>query len=208
MITLGVPGHDDSAMPRFRFTAKYALLTYSQVGDLDPALIVNLLHTTGAKLILGRESHADGGTHFHAFVHFDRRPNFKRADCFDVEGFHPNISVTKGKPSAGYDYATKDGDVVHADFDRPETTKEQHNAKYVAIIESTSEEEFWKNAEEHDPGLVLKSFISLAAFAKKRYPGEAPTYQTPEGYEFHPERVDGLNDWVREFLREHKVGGK
>lgn len=197
----------DSAMPRFRFTAKYAMLTYSQVGTLDPTLIVRHIQGLGAQLVLGRESHQDGGTHFHAFIHFDRRPNLKRHDCFDVEGHHPNVSVTKGSPRAGYDYATKDGDIVHADFERPEGKTKRHD-QYAEIIQSETREKFWENAEAVAPDLVLKSFISLSAFVKERYKEEACAYDTPEGYVFHPERVEGLLGWVECFLEGHTMGGK
>lgn len=184
------------------------MLTYSQVGGLDPTLIVRHIQGLGATLVLGREPHEDGGTHFHAFIHFDKRPNFKRSDVFDVEGFHPNVSVTKGRPSAGYDYATKTGDIVHADFERPTSTKEERNAKYLAILASENESDFFKNAEEHDPGLVLKSYISLRACAKDRYTADPILYEVPEGYAFRTDHVEGLDDWVREFLREHQIGGE
>jgi len=195
-------------MPGFRFNAKCALLTYSQVGSLDGLHIVRLLHGLGAKLVLGREAHEDGGTHFHAFIRFDKRPNFKRANCFDVEGFHPNISVTKGSPRAGYDYATKDGDIIHQDFERPESAKDKRAENYSTILNSADEEEFWRNAKELEQGLVLKSYISIRAYARDTYAAKEDSYTTPEGYVFKPEIVAGLSEWVEEYLRGHTLGGK
>jgi len=192
----------------FRFTARYALLTYSQVGDLDGQHIVDLLHRLGGQLVLGRESHQDGGTHFHAFIHFDKRPNFKRADCFDVEGYHPNVSVTKGSPGSGFDYATKDGDIVHQDFERPATKKDTRAAQYATILNSESEEQFWENAATLEPGLVLKSFISLRAFANSKYKAPLQVYQTPEGYQFRTDHLPELDAWVRRHLIGHEEGGK
>ena len=96
----------------FNFNAKYVLLTYAQCGDLDPWAIVNHLAELRAECIVGRETHADGGTHLHCFAHFERKFRSRRADVFDVLGCHPNVSPTYTTPQAGWDYACKDGDIV------------------------------------------------------------------------------------------------
>ena len=96
----------------FDFNRRYALFTYAQCGDLDPFEVVNHLAELGAECIIGREAHADGGTHLHAFVDFGRKFRTRRADAFDVGNRHPNISPSYGTPEKGYDYAIKDGDVV------------------------------------------------------------------------------------------------
>ena len=96
----------------FNFNAKYVLLTYAQCGDLDPWAVVDHLAELRAECIIGREAHADGGTHLHCFAHFDRKFRSRRADVFDVLGCHPNVSPTYTTPQAGWDYACKDGDIV------------------------------------------------------------------------------------------------
>ena len=57
----------------FRVQTRYVLLTYSQCGDLDPWVVHDLIVGYPAECIIGREDHADGGTHLHAFVDFGRR---------------------------------------------------------------------------------------------------------------------------------------
>ena len=96
----------------FNFNAKYVLLTYAQCGDLDPWAVVDHLAELRAECIIGREAHADGGTHLHCFAHFDRKFRSRRANVFDVLGCHPNVSPTYTTPQAGWDYACKDGDIV------------------------------------------------------------------------------------------------
>ncbi|UJO02113.1 Rep [Molossus molossus associated gemykibivirus 1] len=103
----------------FRFKRRYALLTYAQCGDLDPHRIVQLLSEMGAECIIGRENHADGGIHLHAFVDFGREYSTRNARCFDVEGHHPNVLPGKKTPEKMFDYATKEGDVVAGGLERP-----------------------------------------------------------------------------------------
>ena len=106
-------------MPNFAFNARYALLTYPQCGDLDPFHIVNHISSLKGECIIGRERHADGGTHLHAFCDFGRKLQSRRSDLFDVDNRHPNISPSKGTPEKGWDYACKDGDIVAEDWRDP-----------------------------------------------------------------------------------------
>ena len=55
----------------FNFNARYALLTYSQCGDLDPWAVNEHLGQLRAECIIAREAHADGGNHLHCFVDFE-----------------------------------------------------------------------------------------------------------------------------------------
>ena len=102
----------------FNFNARYALLTYSQCGDLDGWEVSNHFTKLRAECIVAREAHADGGIHLHAFVDFGpgRKFRSRRSDVFDVGGFHPNISPTHSTPQSGFDYACKDGDIVAGDL--------------------------------------------------------------------------------------------
>ena len=63
----------------FNFNARYALLTYSQCGDLDGWEVSNHFTKLRAECIVAREAHADGGIHLHAFVDFDPAVNSGRA---------------------------------------------------------------------------------------------------------------------------------
>ena len=97
---------------RFRLQARYVLLTYAQCGDLDPWVVHDVITSFPAECLIGRETHADGGTHLHAFVDFGRKVDIRDPRRFDVEGFHPNIQPCGRTPQKMLDYAIKDGDVV------------------------------------------------------------------------------------------------
>lgn len=75
----------------FRFRRRYALVTYAQCGELDPFKVSDLFTALNAECIIGRENHADGGLHLHAFVDFGREYSTGNARQFDVEGHHPNV---------------------------------------------------------------------------------------------------------------------
>ena len=85
-------------MPHFDYHFRYALITYSQCGDLSPERVGERFQELGALLVIGRENHADGGIHLHCFVDFGRKRRFRRVTCFDVDGRHPNIEQSRGTP--------------------------------------------------------------------------------------------------------------
>ena len=60
-------------MPHFDYHFRYALITYSQCGDLSPERVGERFQELGALLVIGRENHADGGIHLHCFVDFGRK---------------------------------------------------------------------------------------------------------------------------------------
>ena len=97
------------------FDAKYGLLTYAQCGSLDPKRVAEHIEHLGGQCIIGRESHADGGLHLHAFFMFERKFRTRACRVFDVDGRHPNVVRGYGSPEKGYDYATKDGAILWPD---------------------------------------------------------------------------------------------
>ena len=101
----------------FRFAAKHGLLTYPQCEGLDPWRIVEMLAGHGAECIIGRESHRDGGLHYHAFFLFERKFESRNVRIFDVDGFHPNVVRGYSQPEKGCAYAIKEGDVVAGGLD-------------------------------------------------------------------------------------------
>jgi len=88
-------------MSNFTFHSRYGLITYAQCDGLDPSDVCNHFTSLGAECIIAREDHADGGTHLHVFADFERKRRFRRADIFDVRGYHPNIEPSRGNPG-GY----------------------------------------------------------------------------------------------------------
>lgn len=194
----------------FRFYAKYGLLTYAQCGDLGGDSIVEHLGSLGAECIVGRERHADGGHHLHAFFMFERKFSSRNVRIFDVDGHHPNVVAGYGTPEAGYDYAIKDGDVVAGGLGRgtlSETSKQgrvgasvQHE-KWSDIVASETEEEFWERVRELDPRALCTQFTSLRTYAEWKYRKSRADYKHPSNVEFDLSDVDELGVWVQESLR-------
>ncbi|AIF34832.1 replication-associated protein [Sewage-associated gemycircularvirus 6] len=188
-------------MSSFSFHARYALLTYAQCGDLCPFTIVDLLSTMGAECIIGREHHQDGGIHLHVFVDFGRKYRSRRADTFDVGGFHPNISQSYGTPEKGYDYACKDGDVVAGGLDRPVPTEgrggdSKTHSIWSQITSATTRESFWDLVHDLDPKSAVTCFTQLQKYCDWKYRYCPPAYESPAGARFRNDTSDGRGDWL------------
>lgn len=193
-------------MPNFSFHARYALLTYSQCGDLDPFAIVDRFSSLEAECIVAREDHCDGGTHLHVFADFGKKRRFRSADVFDVQTRHPNISPSRGTPEIGWDYCTKDGCIVAGGLGRPgpgDTGQTgQKDAKMAILVGIDDEPSFWESVRELAPGLLLRSFPSLQSYAKWRFAAVAEEYEHPSGIRITPECVPELSEW-----RDRYIGG-
>lgn len=201
-------------MPTFDFHSRYGLFTYSQCNGLDPHDVVVHFASLGAECIIGREDHADGGTHLHAFVDFGRKRRFRRHVFADVGLFHPNIAPSRGTPETAYDYAIKDGDVVGGGLERPDprTTRRRgdggSDSAMVQLVALEDESEFWETCKTVAPGLLLRSFPSLVAYAKWRFAPVIQQYSHPRELVLRDERVPELAVWREENLRDVSRGGR
>lgn len=182
----------------FCFHARYALLTYAQCDGLDPFSLSDYFSSLEAECIIAREDHADGGTHLHVFADFGKKRKFRRADCFDFGGYHPNISPSRGNAEGGWDYATKDGLVVAGGLARPSSRDGmvQSGSKFLQIIRQESEQEFWTCIRELAPELLLRNFSSLQAYARWNYADRAAEYLHPREVLLCSERLPGLDQWA------------
>jgi hypothetical protein len=196
-------------MPAFRFQARYALLTYPQCGNLDPFAVVNHLAGLGAECIVGRENHADGGLHLHAFVDFGSRYRTSNARAFDVEGCHPNVSPSRGTPEDGFDYAIKDGDVVAGGLERPAGGRvDATGGVWADIINAKDKSEFWSLCESLAPRALVTQFTQLRAFADWKFPEVRVPYETPSGIVIDTSWVVELDSWVQDNLGRGESGRK
>ena len=167
-------------MPDFRLQSRYVLLTYSQCGDLDPWLVHDTIVSVPAECIIGRENHADGGVHLHAFVDFGRRVDIRDPRRFDVEGYHPNIQPCGRTPQKMCDYAIKDGDVVAGGLNPILNDSIQRtDSVWDRIANAETPDEFWQLARQLAPRALLCNFNSLRAFAEWHYRPPAATYEHP-----------------------------
>lgn len=195
------------AMP-FRFQARFGLLTYPQSGDLTGEQIVVHLGSLGAECIVGRESHADGGIHLHAFFMFERKFQSRNERIFDVGGHHPNIVPSRGTPEAGYDYATKDGDIVAGGLLRADCTERipETSSKWAYFVLAETRDEFFSRIQAEDPRSLCTHFTSLCAYANWRYRPEVIPYRNPDGISFDTSEYAALDDWVRRSLGTNRSG--
>lgn len=183
----------------FEFNAKYGLFTYSQCGDLDGFRVMDLFTSLGAECIVGRERHEDGGLHLHVFVDFKRKFRSRRTDVFDVDGFHPNISPSRGTPDKGYDYAIKDGDIVCGDLPRPKssgTGDSKTHSNWLAITSAECREEFWTLCHQLDPKSAACNFNSLQKYADWKFAEVPAMYESPYGTGSFEGGMDGRDDWL------------
>lgn len=180
---------------------RYALVTYAQSDGLDPWDVVNMFSAHRAECVIGRELHADGGIHHHAFVDFGRQFSSRKTDVFDVGGYHPNIQRSLGTPEKGYDYAVKDGNVVAGGLERPLSGQSGSGAGSSRIIWATitmaeDAEEFWRLCHELAPEHVCRSFNSLRKYAEWKFRPVDEPYATPDGVWIDPSEIEGINEWL------------
>lgn len=186
----------------FKFEAKYGLLTYAQCEDLDPFRIVAHLGELGAECIIGRENHANGGTHLHAFFMFEEKYATRNERVFDIDGRHPNIVRGYGTPEKGWDYATKDGNVVAGGLERPGRIRNStRQDQWAEIILAESRDEFFKLVADMDPRSLCINFGNLEKYADWRYRPNLEEYSHPGGISFPEDRVHELNAWVDENIQ-------
>lgn len=182
----------------FHFTAKYGLLTYAQAENLDSHRIVCKLTELGAECIVGRELHQDGGIHYHAFFMFEREFRTRNERVFDVDGYHPNIVRGYGTPEKGFDYATKDGEIVGGGLERPSGTSDSRGEnKWAKIIMAECADDFFARAAEYDPRALCCNFGNLEKYANWRYRPILSEYEHPERISFISEQTEDMDEWAR-----------
>lgn len=154
----------------FRLAARRLLVTYAQTRDSwDAQLAIQLFEDLGARLRCGRELHADGGTHYHFFVDFERKFETENPRRFDVAGAHPNILVVWKTPHHAWDYVGKDGDVVYDTTERPpvESRKHDRDEAYRHVLAARTEDEFYSRLQETDPRALIISASSVESCCKR-----------------------------------------
>lgn len=97
--------------------SKNVALTYSNVEQQEAPITKEGLFAFLWKLpnvsniIVSKESHEDGNTHFHAYVGYSKKPDIKNSRYFDYLGCHPNIQACRNI-QAWITYIKKDGDFL------------------------------------------------------------------------------------------------
>lgn len=131
------------------------------------------------------------------FCDFGRKLRSRKADVFDVGGFHPNISKSRGTPEKGYDYAIKDGEVLCGGLERPSGGRNgSDDSPWSQIASAETRTEFWELCERLAPKAMLCSFPSLRGFAEWKFRPVLAEYESPANAVFVSGECDGRSDWL------------
>lgn len=105
-------------MSGFRLDAKNFFLTYSNVEqqnwtEFDKENLLDFLKAIDGVtyVIVCKENHEDGNTHFHALVRFDKKKNLRNSAFFNYNGVQANIQSTRNVP-ASIHYVKKFNDFI------------------------------------------------------------------------------------------------
>lgn len=186
-------------MPGFHLkNRRYVLITYSQAGpEFDYWAVLDRFAELGAECIIGRESHADGGVHYHVFVDFGRLFSSRKTDIFDVGGKHPNILPIGRTPATAFDYACKDGDICAGGLGRPGGDSDRDPDKFWdQAADCGSAEEFLHFCDQLAPRDLMRSFGQFRAYAQWKWPSGTLAYDQPDGVEFDTSAAPGIDEWV------------
>lgn len=187
----------------FRFYARYAFLTYPQIGELSIDVIFARLHELGCvQHIACREPHADGGHHFHVIARWPKPFHTRDSRKFDVAGHHPNIRAVR-KLLAAYKYLHKgwtDDDGVHHDaeiFGDLDVLggKRTREDVYRDAHSSTDAEQLLDIIIEGCPRDAIIYHSQIESFANKKFRSTEEDYMPPvPDPQFVP--TQDLADWV------------
>lgn len=190
----------------FRLSCQRVLLTYSRVPqgfDVDSCrALIELLGPSSYRI--GKEHHKDGNVHYHCYVDFGRRFETENSRRFDVEGHHPNILCVRRTPECVWDYAGKDGDVLHEFGLRPTPSRSKRcrEEDWAVIRSAPTRDEFFEKGYE----LAARDFIlfgsSCASYADQQYASKKPSYNRPTSMSILWESIPEIRKFVVESLRD------
>lgn len=200
------PCPSPGSVRKFRFRGRFCLLTYSQVDrGFDFSGIVDHVVADGALCVIGRERHSDGGTHYHAFIDYRRVRDFSGPTRWDVRRHHPNLLPVSRTPWRALQYAIKDGDVVHDDFDektRPTepsghsgSSRGRSKRNFDEITAAVDKEDFFNKMQRLDPRALVVSFGNVAKFADWKFPDIRREHQSPTGIAISIDTPDLLRQY-------------
>lgn len=184
-------------MPATNFTydGVHVFLTYpqctlerEQLRDFFVGLAPN------CKFFIARELHDDGAPHLHAYVHFGGRRRFCAADCFDVEGFHPNIQRPRSAKHV-VEYCGKEDREPLANF----TPGSEPSGGWGDILEGCdTREQFLERVRQRFPRDYCLALERLLFFCEWRFGRVDDVYSGRGRHEFVEPPT--LTDWVQSNL--------
>lgn len=159
----------------FRFHAKTLFATYPQSDQLTHERLIRFFEEEKgcAQYTIGKESHENGGTHYHCLILWNEPVNTTNERYFDIDGYHPNIQPGRNQ-KAIYAYVTKDGDYRS---NRPEG--EEARNKWTELLECQDAETFWETAKRKCPADFILRHDKLEYFADKHFKRTISEYISP-----------------------------
>jgi len=196
-----MPPHDS-----FAFDGQLAFLTYPRSGNLTRERLREFLREQlGAEqFCIARELHEDGEPHLHAVVRWGRRKRLCGADCFDVDGHHPNVQRPRSLDRV-LAYVRKEDDSC-LDSEPPLEIRGTHRGDVYATIlqDSTCAADFLERVGEYRPRDLCLHLAHLQEFCRWKWPTPIESYSGRARGEFRELPV--MTDWVTENVSNRSGG--
>ncbi|KAF8633621.1 hypothetical protein AX17_004420 [Amanita inopinata Kibby_2008] len=194
----------------FRWGGKRYFLTYSQIGDRSDADLATVLTTAKAdRWACVRETHEDGGHHWHVIAFWDKGLRSRRSDILDVEGCHPHVRTlpSEGDVQRVWEYMHKEEGAVHTGtWSGPiqvDTSKRTRQGTWAYIMEAETREEYIARVTQLAPFEYQNNFDRIKSFMDQKYSVEKAEY-IPKYTEF-PGITGQMKDWVEQYLKGEEV---
>lgn len=195
---------------KFRLSAKYVYLTYSQC-PIPKEEMLEFLKTRGEleMWLIGQERHQDGNFHLHALIKFKNKKNLTGCRFFDYKGYHPQFESAlrkkgpddKRKPpehlQAIEDYITKEDPAPLRNGFMSICVDESKSYGDI-IAEATSADELIKGILEEKPRDFMMNLEKIQYAAKHLFPEVINNYRSPYLPEQFPRVPQIMLDWVRD----------
>lgn len=184
--------------------AKTIFLTYSQVNDDDGRnaflsresahydFVTDTLRAPSCYR-LARESHQDGGCHFHVYVAFHAPVRIQSQSRLDFGGHHPNIQTVRAGHRRTWDYAGKADDII-AEFGEPPPVPESASGKehdiWAAAVSAETEAEFYQTLRDGAPKYFVTYHRAIEYFAQKYFATRPEPYRSPAFVDLSRQRLE------------------
>ncbi len=185
--------------------AKTLLLTYSQVNqdglhhfcERETAhfdFITQALRAPSGYR-LARESHQDGGDHFHVYIAFDSPVRIRTANRLDFGSHHPNIKSVRTGHRRTWDYVGKDGNIIYEYGAEPPdpndgTTTAGGDSVWSAAASATTEAEFYQIVRDGAPRSFIIYHQQLERYAAKFFSVQPDPYRSPAFSDLSRDRLE------------------
>lgn len=158
----------------FQFKSKNVFLTYAQCPiQKEEALRRILLLCPGTAILVGHETHEDGGHHLHVFIQSTEPIRTRNERFFDLDNYHPNIQSAR-QPKSTYAYCKKEGDYVeHGTFSLGTRT-----SPYELALTQTTASAFKQSIRESNPRDYVLQYDRIEAFARLHYGPQKIPYES------------------------------